>query len=416
MKNTSEIFDICIVGGAGHVGLPLALVFAHKNLNVLVYDINSSVLDAIRSGEMPHMEKGAEPILQEVLDKKRLVLTDKAEQITHASTIIITIGTPIDEFMNPTFSMMKECIDNLLPYLHDEQLLILRSTVYPGTTKWLARYLKSKNKNIDVAFCPERVVQGQAIEELQNLPQIISGVSPQAESKAEQLFSIIAPEAVLLSPMEAEFAKLFSNAYRYIEFAVANQFYMFANSAGVNYHRIREGMRRNYPRAINIPEPGFAAGPCLLKDTMQLAAFSNNQFSLGAAAKLVNEGLVLYLVNEIEKEYQLENLSVGLLGMAFKANSDDIRSSLSYKLKKILQFRCRQVYTTDPHVMVDPELLSLDEVIDKSDLLILCAPHKIYKGLDCQSKPIIDIWGFLENGLELSQSRKETEAAVFYRH
>jgi UDP-N-acetyl-D-mannosaminuronic acid dehydrogenase len=387
-------FDICVIGGAGHVGLPLALVFACQGKKVLIYDINTSVLNTIRSGQMPHMEKGAEPMLKSALENNALVLTDKIAEIAQASTIIVTIGTPVDEFMNPSFKMIKDCIDSLLPYLCDGQLLILRSTVYPGTTKWLARYLQSKYKNIAVAFCPERVVQGQAIEELQNLPQIISGVTPEAESRADKLFSTVAKEVVVLSPMEAEFAKLFLNAYRYIQFAVSNQFYMFANSAGVDYHRVFEGMKKDYPRAANIPKPGFAAGPCLLKDTMQLSAFSNNQFSLGESAMLVNEGLVLYLVNEIEKQHELEKLNVGLLGMAFKANSDDIRSSLSYKLKKILQIRCNQVYTTDPHVVVDPELLPLNEVIDKSDLLILCAPHSAYRDLNLRGKPIVDIWGF----------------------
>ena len=400
--------DVCIVGGAGHVGLPLALVLAHRNYKVLVYDINRPVLDMVASGTMPHMEKGAEPMLKEALAKELLVLTDKPEQIKQVKTVIITIGTPVDEFMNPTFNMIKACIDSLLPYLKDGQLLILRSTVYPGTTKWLARYLQNKGKKIDVAFCPERVVQGQAIEELQNLPQLISGITPEAEARAHELFSTIAKESVFLTPMEAEFAKLFLNAYRYIEFAVSNQFYMFANSAGVDVHRIFEGMKKDYPRAANIPKPGFAAGPCLLKDTMQLSAFSNNQFSLGESAMLINEGLVLYLVNEIEKEHKLEELNIGLLGMAFKANSDDIRSSLSYKLKKILQIRCNQVYTTDPYVIVDPELIPVEEVVNKSDLLILCAPHAVYKDLNLCGKPIVDIWGFLNKG----QHAFESEAVL----
>ncbi len=389
-------FDICIVGGAGHVGLPLSIVFAHKGLKVLVYDTNSAVLDTVRSGKMPYLENGAEPLLKEVLKNQQLVLSDNIADIAKAAAILITIGTPVDEFMNPVFHMMQDCIEALFPYLKDGQLFILRSTVYPGTTQWLSGYLSNKNKKIDVAFCPERVVQGQAIEELQNLPQLVSGNTAAAAKRAGELFSRIAPEIVVLDPMEAEFAKLFTNAYRYIEFAVANQFYMMANSAGLDYHRILDGLSKKYPRALNIPRAGFAAGPCLFKDTMQLAAFSNNQFSLGVSAMLVNEGLVLYVVDEIAKSHNLEQLKVGLLGMAFKANSDDIRSSLSYKLKKILQFRCQQVYTTDPHVVFDKELLPLQEVIDKSDVLILCVPHKAYKNLKIGGKKIVDIWGFLE--------------------
>ena len=158
-------------------------------------------------------------------------------------------------------------------------------------------------------------------------------------------------------------------------------------------------MKTDYPRAGDIPTAGFAAGPCLYKDTMQLAAFSDNQFSLGHAAMIINEGLILYVVGQIEKKYKLADLTVGLLGMAFKANSDDTRSSLSYKLKKVLAFHCKDVLTADPHVVTDPEILPLDEVVRRSDLLILCVPHAAYKKLSTQGKPLVDIWGFSDKGV-----------------
>ncbi len=387
--------DICVVGGAGHVGLPLALVFASKGLRVLIYDINENTLETIRQGIVPFMEHGAEPLLKQALERDLLYLSSDPADIAKAATVIITIGTPVDEFLNPVLKLIRDCMDDLLPYLSSGQLIILRSTVYPGTTDWLHKYFQSNGKDVKLAFCPERVVQGHSIEELQHLPQIISGTTPQAEQDAAELFELIAPEVVRLTPMEAEFAKLFNNAYRYIQFAAANQFYMIANSAGVDYHRLLKGMKHNYPRARDIPSPGFAAGPCLFKDTMQLAAFSNNQFSLGHAAMLTNEGLVLYLADEIAKTYRIERLAVGLLGMAFKANSDDIRSSLSYKLKKVMEFRAREVFTTDPYVKTDPDLLPLETVIAKSDLLVLCAPHSDYRHLDTKGKPVVDIWGFL---------------------
>jgi UDP-N-acetyl-D-mannosaminuronic acid dehydrogenase len=388
-------FDICVVGGAGHVGLPLALVFASKGLRVLIYDINENTLETIRQGIVPFMERGAEPLLHQALERELLFLSSDPVDIARASTLIITIGTPVDEFLNPVLKLIRDCMEDLLPYLSCNQLIILRSTVYPGTTDWLDKFLRSHGKDVKLAFCPERVVQGYSIEELQHLPQIISGTTPQAEQEAAELFELIAPEVVRLSPMEAEFAKLFNNAYRYIQFAAANQFYMIANSAGVDYHKVLKGMKQNYPRARDMPAPGFAAGPCLFKDTMQLGAFSNNQFTLGHAAMLANEGLVLYLVDEIAKTYRIERLAVGLLGMAFKADSDDIRSSLSYKLKRVLEFRAKAVHTTDPYVKTDRELLPLDMVIAKSDLLILCAPHSDYRHLDTKGKPVVDIWGFL---------------------
>ena len=173
---------------------------------------------------------------------------------------------------------------------------------------------------------------------------------------------------------------------------------MIVNSAGVDYSRVLDGMKKNYPRARDIPRAGFAAGPCLFKDTMQLAAFANNQFGLGHAAMLVNEGLVLYVANEIARKYELDQLVVGLLGMAFKADSDDTRASLSYKLKKVLTFRAKEVLTTDPHVTTDPDLLPLDVVLARSDLLILCIPHSAYQHLNIKGEPVVDIWGYLGKG------------------
>ncbi|MBT5860437.1 MAG: nucleotide sugar dehydrogenase, partial [Alphaproteobacteria bacterium] len=202
-----------------------------------------------------------------------------------------------------------------------------------------------------------------------------------------------------LTPMEAEFAKLFTNAYRYIQFAITNEFFSVANSAGVNYHNILGAITKNYPRAKGIPTPGFTAGPCLFKDTMQLVAYANNQFNLGTAGMLVNEGLVLYVIDRLTKSYDLSKMTVGILGMAFKADSDDIRSSLSYKMKKVLVTHADEVIATDPLVTVDDTLLPLDEVIDRSDLLILCTPHSAYKDLDTKGKPVADVWNYVNGAL-----------------
>lgn len=394
-------YDLCVVGGAGHVGLPLAIVFASRGLRVLVLDVNEDSLDAIRKGVVPFMEDGAEPLLKKALAKGLLTASSDPEGVSRADAVVITIGTPVDEFMNPDTKVMKHCMDGFLPYLRAGQLIVLRSTVYPGTTQWLDKYFRRHGKRLKISFCPERVVQGHAVREVQELPQIVSGTTPDAESRAAKLFGLIAPEVVRLKPMEAEFAKLFNNAYRFIQFAISNQFYMIANTAGLDYGRILEGMKRDYPRSRDIPGAGFAAGPCLLKDTMQLAAFSDNQFSLGHAAMTINEGLVLYLVGQIEKKYPLEKLTVGLLGMAFKANSDDTRASLSYKLKKVLQFHAKDVLTADPHVTTDGELLPVSEVVKKSDLLIVCVPHEAYRKLKTGSKPVVDIWNFLGRGVRV---------------
>jgi UDP-N-acetyl-D-mannosaminuronic acid dehydrogenase len=391
-----EQCDITVVGGAGHAGIPLVLALAEAGFRVNVNDTNRASIDMLRAGCLPFIEYGAEATLKRALLDRRLVFTRSPDRVSKGGPVIITIGTPIDEFLNPVRKVVQDCIDDVLPFLADGQVVVLRSTVFPGTTDWLASYLQSRGRDLLVAFCPERTVQGAGLKELHELPQIVSGTTPEAERAVVELFGRITPEVVVLSPIEAEFAKLFTNSYRYIEFAVTNEFYLIAKSVGVDYQRVLKAMKHHYPRLSALPPPGFAAGPCLVKDTMQLNAFARNQFALGHAALLINEGLVLRVVDDLKRRYDLVNSTVGLLGMAFKAESDDTRASLSYKFKKVLSVQTRAVLTTDPFVTTDPELRPLDEVIANSDLMILCAPHAAYRDADYRGKPIFDLWGHLQ--------------------
>jgi UDP-N-acetyl-D-mannosaminuronic acid dehydrogenase len=397
-----EMADLTVVGGAGHVGIPLVLSFAAKGLTVNVNDLSVDNLAVLKSGRLPFIEHGAEELLLNALRDNRLIFTSSPDSVSKTGPVIVTIGTPVDEFLNPERHVVLDCIDALLPHLNDGQLLILRSTLYPGTTDSIAAHLRAKNRDLKVAFCPERIVQGYGIDELRRMPQIVSGTTPEATAEATALFGAIAPEIVTLDPIEAEFAKLFGNAYRYIEFAVTNQFYLIAQSAGLDYMRILKAMKQNYPRAKNIPTAGYSAGPCLMKDTMQLTAFARNEFSLGNAAMLVNEGLPLHVISDLRRRYNLSQMTVGLLGMAFKSEIDDIRASLSYKFKKVLKGIARDVLATDPLVTVDPDLLPLDEVIARSDILILCTPHSVYKTANMKGKPVVDVWGFLDHANVIS--------------
>jgi len=384
-------YDVCIVGGAGHVGAPLALVLAKHGFRTLIYDVNRAALDVLASGKMPFLENGGEELLREVLPTGRLGLSSDITDLVRIPNVILTIGTPIDEFHNPMLRVVLDCVDALLPHLSDGQTIILRSTVFPGVTDHVDQYLRNHGKKMLVAFCPERVVQGHSIKELETLPQIVSGTTKEAEEAAVRVFSKIAPSIVRMVTKEAEFAKLISNAYRYIQFAATNQFYMMVQSAGLDYHRLLEGLKHDYPRARDLPGPGFAAGPCLYKDTLQLAAF-NSQFGLGHSAIDINEGLPAFLLAQLSQQHRLGEMTVGLLGMAFKSESDDIRSSLSYKLKKLLRFQARKVLSTDPFVKNDPDLIPQDQVIAESDLLIVCVPHTAYRNLDLKGTPVVDIW------------------------
>jgi UDP-N-acetyl-D-mannosaminuronic acid dehydrogenase len=281
--------------------------------------------------------------------------------------------------------------------MNSDQLVILRSTVFPGVTHRVRNLFAESGILPEVTFCPERILEGHALKELRELPQIIGATSEDGASRASELFTKLGVKTIVVSPEEAELAKLFTNVWRYIKFAAANQFWLMSNEAGLDFSKIREAITFDYPRADDLPNAGFSAGPCLFKDTMQLAAFSNNNFALGHSAMLVNEGLPLYLVSKLEQKYDLGNMNIGILGAAFKGESDDIRSSLSYKLKKILEFKAKKVLMTDPYVTVDEGLKSLDNTIRHSDLLIVAAPHNVYKQIST-TKPIIDIWNLFGNG------------------
>ena len=236
-------------------------------------------------------------------------------------------------------------------------------------------------------------MQGKGIEEIQTLAQLISGTTPEAVEDAKRLFSRIAPEVVEMTPLEAEFAKLICNAFRYIEFAATNQLYMMVESAGLNYGKLLEKMKRGYPRVSTIPGPGFAAGPCLMKDTMQLFAFEKHNFILGQVAMTINEGLPNFIVERLAAQFDLPAKRVGILGMAFKAESDDIRDSLSYKLGKLLRYHCAHVFYSDEYVK-DPTFVSKEELVGTCDVVIVGVPHKTYKTLPIASTvKVVDLWG-----------------------
>ena len=387
---------IIVVGGCGHIGLPLSVALANAGFNVVAYDINQKNVDYALTGKMPFIEDNGDEQLSKALKSQKLDIRSILLDDDIGSDFILTLGTPVDEFLNPSFSIFEKSLTPLLKYFTDESLIILRSTVYPGTTDWLHNFLIENKKKPNVAFCLERVVQCKTLEEIKELPQIVSATSRYAEQRASDIFLKLTKKVITCEPKEAEFAKLFLNSYRYIQFAIANQFFILANDAGLDFHKIRKIMSEDYPRADGLPGPGFAAGPCLFKDTMQLVSFAQNNFGLGFHAMLVNEGLVLYIKNLIEKEYDGFNTTVGLLGMAFKKDCDDIRSSLSYKLKKTLKPIVKNVICTDDLVSDDPDLISLEETLEKSDVLVLCTPHSYLKKIKV-NKPIIDIWNYLDH-------------------
>lgn len=383
---------LVIIGGCGHVGLPLGIVFADCGVNVVLLDIDEKKIAQVNSGQMPFMEKSADQMLKNVVGRM-LTATSDDSCLRDADVAIAVVGTPVDEHLNPTVTDLYHNLDSILHTLSDGALLVLRSTVYPGVTKLVYDRIRNRGRAIHVAFCPERIAEGKAMEEIRCLPQIISAFEPEALARAHELFSLINKELIELAPLEAELAKLFSNSWRYLNFAISNQFYVLAETYGLDFYRIYDAVTRDYPRMKSFARAGFAAGPCLLKDTLQLSAFSGNSFFLGHAAMLINEGLPNFVVSQLRKS-GLRDKTVAILGMAFKGDSDDKRESLSYKLRKLLALEAKEVLCSDPYVQ-DETLVPLQEAIERADIIVFGAPHSVYHSLAIpQGKEILDVWGF----------------------
>jgi len=388
---------IVIVGGCGHVGLPLGLALAQRDAGrIYLLDIDQEKVDLVNSMRAPFMEEGMTALINQVVGHSAFATTEKA-CLGSADVVITVIGTPVDKHLNPMINDLKRNINEILHYLRDDTLLVLRSTVFPGVTQVVYQQIQALDRSIHLAFCPERILEGKALEELVSLPQIVAAFEPEAKRRARQLFERLTANIIDLMPLEAELAKLFTNSWRYLNFSISNQFYMLAETYGLNFHRIHEAATKDYPRMKSFARAGFAAGPCLLKDTLQLSAFANNNFFLGHAAMLVNEGLPNFIVQGLRSKMDLTNAKVGILGMAFKAESDDSRDSLSYKLRHLLQVHCKEVLCTDPYVK-DPSFHSLDHVVREANVLILGAPHKIYSTLKLPKQSyVVDCWGYLQD-------------------
>jgi len=388
---------IVIVGGGGHVGLPLSLALANVGFSVTAFDISTDVVEMLNSAQVPFIEKGAEDLLRKVLGNKSFKASDQPNCLLTADVVIVVIGTPVDEHLSPDPNTVVASIQELSPYLNIDQLLVLRSTVFPGVSKKISEYLAHALPGIDLAYCPERIVEGNALFELTSLPQIIGVSEDPTFARASLIFEQLGVSTVKCSMEEAELAKLYTNVWRYIKFAIANQFWMMSNDLNVDYENVRHAISFEYPRAADIPGAGFAAGPCLFKDTMQLSALVQQNFPLGQSAMMINEGTPGYVVSRLERKYKLNELTVGILGMAFKGDVDDVRSSLAFKLRKLLAFKCKEVLMHDPFVL-DKRFVDYEEIIEKSDILIIGAPHSLYKLLDT-NKPVIDIWNLLQKGV-----------------
>ena len=393
-------YKVAVIGAAGHVGLPLALVLADQGNDVLGIDINESAVEEINGGSMPFYEEGADTLLKKSLISGNFRMTTDLSRVEKSDVIVIILGTPVDENFNPILSGLVRLIDNLCPFLHRGQKIILRSTVSPGTTDRVKKTIEKKTglvegEDFDLVYAPERVLQGKAISEIKHLPHIIGAYSEECFERIGGFFDTFSDASRHhVKPVEAEIGKLITNMTRYVNFALANEFHMIADLHGANVNRIIDVCNDDYPR-LHLPGPGpNVGGPCLFKDgwfLIEKVPFND----LIVTSFRINEGMPAQIVTKLEKDESIE--SVAILGMAFKANSDDTRNSVSFKLKKQLEFRGYDVRCVDPHVPGYDDWSALEGV----DALVLMTPHKEFADLAGVMQRVknpealvVDIWGF----------------------
>jgi len=383
--------NISIIGGAGHVGFPLGLAFAEKNFKVDLVDIDLKNIELIKSGKPPFMEIGAERLLKKNLKRNKIFTKKKLDDLINSKYIIVCIGTPVGKNLKPKLTDFINFFKKLKKFIHRDHVIIIRSSIYPGIIDKLEKLLGPKNKNI--IYCPERIVQGQALIELKKLPQIIASNKRKNLIHAKYLFSKIASKIIITSVIEAELIKLFSNSNRYINFSIANQFFLMCQSMNLNFSRVRGIMQDGYERNLNLPKAGFTAGPCLLKDTMQLSSFFKKKFNLGHAAMQINESIPQFIINELNKMKNIKKKIIGVLGLAFKPENDDIRDSLSIKLLKLLKKNKFKTLQSDEYFQ-DKNNVSKEYLLKKSHVIVIGAPHKSYNKISYPKKTrLINVWG-----------------------
>lgn len=401
---------VAVIGAGGHVGLGLTLCIADAGHRVHGVDINERTVKLVASGKAPFVEEGAEEMLARVLASGRLTMTTDLSVVGECDVVVIVLGTPIDENLNPIMLPLIQLFDSLKPYLHQGQLLVLRSTVSPGTTDNV-RALLEKTTGLNVAediflvFAPERVVQGKSLAEIPALPQLIGAYDEGSFRKAEEFFgTFVRNKCIRLSPVEAELAKLMCNMARYISFALANEFSLIADEYNSNVHRIFEACSYDYPR-FRVPSPGpNVSGPCLFKDGFFLAErFPFPELILTAFK--INESMPVHVFKKIRKKTGVHKVTI--LGLTFKPGNDDTRFSLSYKLKKLLEGAGFEVAAVDPYLPKYAEF----NVLAGSDCVVVMTPHSEFRDLarlngivNKENCWYIDLWGLWPESRERSQT------------
>lgn len=404
-------FTLAVVG-IGRVGLPLAVTFAEEGVQVVGIDRDVDHVSRVNAGEFPFLEDGAEEMLRRSLAAERFrATTDAATAISEAQVVILTVGTPLGSDLRPDNSQIETALVAVSEALREHSLVVLRSTVPAGTTdRVVAPALVRQTgfrlgENLFVAFCPERIAEGKAIKELRRLPEIVGGCEPTSGDLAAELFGLLDPNKKIhvTDAMSAELAKLFTNVYRYVNFALANEYALIAEHYGRDASSIISMLRDDYARAP-VPLPGPAGGPCLTKDGYFLIEELTYPDFVLTAWKL-NDSIPAHMAQRVQRHLEvrgktLDGRKVAVLGRAFKAEIDDDRLSPSLRLIDVLQRLGADVHVHDPYLPSE----GLEAVLEDAEVIVLATNHAAYSELDPKevsrlARPnclLADCWAMLD--------------------
>jgi UDP-N-acetyl-D-mannosaminuronic acid dehydrogenase len=375
--------DVSVIG-LGRIGLPLALCFADAGLRVHGVDKDAAVLADVRGGRMPFKEPGCQALLERVLASGRLELSERAADAADAGSIVLTLGTPSFSHIEIDMGDIRSVLDSLLPALRDGQLIVLRSTVAPGTTEFVAGYLEKQlgltvGEDLFVAHVPERIAADRFLAEIGTLPCIVGGVGEASGERAAALFAVLGAPIVQAAPVHAELAKIWTNILRYATFALPNLLMMDCERYGANVFDVIELINRDYPRG-GMALPGLTAGTCLRKDFAFSEERSNAPGMLLAVSR-VHESVPLFLVDGLKRRLGgLRDRRVAVLGLAFKRDTDDERDSLSHKLIRLLERELADVAVHDP--VVATPTASLQEAVTGADAVVVATNHSVFSSPD----------------------------------
>ena len=412
MKTSKKV---AVIGAGGHVGFPFSLVLASSGYDVVGIDLSPNLCESLNAMMVPHREQDAEEYLKEAIEKEKLYFTSKGEKMAECSVIAIMIGTPVDGEGNPRVDDIFRFVEfELCEYLQPQTLVVLRSTVAPGTTEQVKRIIERETgmvegKDFYLVFAPERVAQGVGIKESRLFPQLVGAFSKEGFETAEAFFMPFVPECIEMTPREAEFGKLITNMYRYVTFALANEFYMIGTEQGLDVHKIIQSANKGYKR-MNMPLPGpNVGGPCLFKDGKFLLEHIHFP-ELIQSSFIINEGMPQFMFDQI-KSLKPETKKIGILGATFKADCDDTRNSLSFKFAKICKRNGIKYGFFDPYIRhVDNHWPLVD--MTGYDAFVVMTPHKVFQELYdkhiSQYKNVV-----IADGWKLLEQSKNTKTGIF---